>query len=384
MPSAKSGSKGKSPKSPKNAPPPEEEKYVYVRPPPPPPPPVPPPAPLMSKLRRQLCEWFWSPLCPCITSWGDLWVTDPQQRRILRFKFRPKTALVLYDPIELKEDKRLEFPFAAADPETLPSSGSAEQRVYNLQDESTPIGLCCNNDNLFLLFHPLQRVMVFDQVTMEPIPCKVENAFPDENSCVHIATSGGCAADAQYLYVAATRPSRLLVFFIHSPRILGKVDSINLVMHAELAMDRLSFGEPFGVQIDSLGMAVVSDSKAGFFHIYNIRHRTKGPWVPSLEHGETCLMGSWKIDEYQPIRPGYFSVAKNGTMCLVDRWHNRLCIFADRTELRWYDDTFCILEDELPIRDEPVAEPESPKGSKGKSKGKDNSKSKSPSKGKKK
>ncbi|KAL7064592.1 hypothetical protein AAHC03_04584 [Spirometra sp. Aus1] len=399
--SPKSDKKSKSPKNKKGSPP-EEENYVWVRPQPPPPPPDPPKSHCLWKIRRQVWypyanrlhfeykEWFWSPYCPVITSWGDVWISEPQQRRIQRYTLDPvsakikripqpiitkgeprmiieiprtgriaalltgpkalSTALVLYDPIELKEEKRIEFKYTALDPaeiptSTLPDSKEPEPRKYTLLDESTPIGMCADLNYLVVVFQPLQRLKIYNPVTLAPYDVMLENAFPDENTCIHLASSGGCAMYDDYLYVAATRPPRIQVLKLHDNQVLGRVDLIHVVIYSDLGLDRLSFGEPFGVQVDSLGMLVVSDSKAGFFHVYNVRHRPAGPWIPSLEHGSTCYMGSWKIDAYQPIRPGHFSLSKNGCACVVDRWNNKIHLIMDQTELRWYDDTYCVLED---------------------------------------
>ncbi|TPP64505.1 hypothetical protein FGIG_04919 [Fasciola gigantica] len=419
MPSPKSKGSPKDKGSPKKSPKGgkekkvEEEEIPYQLPKrePLPPPPDPPKGPLLSRLRRQVWypyanrisfgrkEWFWSPFCPVITSWGDIWITDPPQRRILRYYFDPvsskialrsptlitrgeprmmieiprtgrmavlltcptakKTTLVLYDPIELQEDLKLDFRYEALEPPVpeLPvSDGTPPPMETKLEADCTPVGLCANQDLLFVLFQPIQKLQIYDPVRLKPIGTNLENAYPDESSCVHMASSGGCAANKDKLFVAATRPPRIQVFWINRQFLLEIIDQVDLVWYAELGLDRLAIGEPFGVQLDSLGLLVISDSRAGYMRVYNTKEvHPPGPWQPSLPHGETCYMGSWKVDPYQNIRPGYFSLAKNGTACVVDRWSNTMYFIADRTELRWYDETLLALDDALFIR--PVIDP---------------------------
>ncbi|CAH8848623.1 unnamed protein product [Trichobilharzia szidati] len=383
-----------------------DEPFVYQKPPPPPPPPDPPEGPLLSRLRRQVWypyanritlehrEWFWSPYCPLITSWGDIFVSDPPQRRILRYCFNPisakivkypsliivkgepriiieiprtgriaclstcpkakKTALILYDPITLKEENRIDFKY-----QSIPSSENENEQPndYKLEDDSTPIGMCSNSDLLFVLFNPIQKLRIYDSVTLKSIDLRLENAFPDESTCIHLATSGGCAASENALYVAATRPPRVQMFWVNRQRVLSQMDRIDVTWYSELSLDRISIGEPYGIQIDSLGLLVVSDSRGGYMRVYNTfgNKRPPGPWLPSLPHGETCYLGSWKIDPYQSIRPGHFSLGKNGVACIVDRWSNKLAIICDRTIFRWYDETLLALDDALILR--PVIDP---------------------------
>lgn len=456
---SKKGSKGS------NTPPVEEE-WHYVRPPTPPPPPNPPMPTFLSKMRRQVWypyanratfkhkELSWAPMCPLCTSWGDIWVTDPQQRRILRYKFDPviskltqlmpplitrgeprmmieiprtgriavllhcptakNTALVYYNPLDFTVEQKVEFPFNAKDPAEIPHAlppessdsddgskgngskgkgskgkgskgkgstskstknnnakgskeskgkgskgskgkgskgkGSTQEDIpnpyrFDLIDEVTPTGICANCEFIVVLFNPLQRTQIYHVNSLKPVEYTLENYYPDERTCQHLATSGGCALTNCQLYVAATRPARVQVFNIHIHRLYDRVDKLRLSLFCEVGLDRIAFGEPFCIQIDYLGLMVVNDSKAGFFHVYNLNKRTKGPWFPSLPHGETCFMGSWKIDPYQLIRPGYFSLGRNGTACVVDRWENTIHLITDRTELRWYDDTYLYLED---------------------------------------
>ncbi|KAG5444868.1 hypothetical protein CSKR_106149 [Clonorchis sinensis] len=412
-PKSKSSPK-KSPKgnkSPKHDADEDEQPFVFVPPPRPPPPPDPPKGPLLSRLRRQVWypyanritfekrEWFWSPYCPVITSWGDIWVTDPPQRRILRYYFDPvsakislcspnvivrgeprmmieiprtgrmavlvtcptakKTMLVLYSPMELKEEAKIDFKYVAQEPPLpelpdLPVESESKRCV--LEDDCTPIGLCANRDLLFVLFQPIQRIKLFEPAYLKPIDVRLENAYPDESTCVHLASSGGCAASEDKLFLACTRPPRVQVFWICRQMLLSKIDRVDLTWYAELGLDRLSIGEPFGVQVDSLGLVVVSDSRGGYMRVYNADDkRPPGPWLPSLPHGETCYLGSWKVDPYQHVRPGHFSLGKNGTACVVDRWANKLHLICDRTELRWYDETLLALDDALFIR--PVVDP---------------------------
>lgn len=415
-PKSKSSPKGKnSPKkSPKNAKgggEDAEKPFVFVPPPRPPPPADPPQGPVLSRLRRQVWypyanrvtferkEWFWSPYCPVITSWGDIWVTDPPQRRILRYYFDPvsakmmlcspiiitkgeprmmieiprtgriavlltcptakKTTLTLYDPVELKEEAKLDFKYQAIEapiPQITAAAEENEEKNYKLEDDSTPTGICANQDILFVLFRPIQKLKLYDAVYLKPIDVRLENAYPDESTCVHLASSGGCAASYDKLFVAATRPPRVQVFWICRQTLLDKLDRVDLTWYAELGLDRLSIGEPFGLQVDSLGLLVVSDSRGGYMRVYNVEDkRPPGPWLPSLPHGETCFMGSWKVDPYQHVRPGHFSLGKNGTACIVDRWANKLHLICDRTELRWYDETLLALDDSLFVR--PVVDP---------------------------
>lgn len=385
----------------------------FFRPPPPPTPPPPPPdGPILSKLRRQVWypeanrasfvygEWYWSPLCPVITSWGDIWITDPPQRRILRYEFDPigakisqktpsiitrgepkmmieipktgrmavlltcpvamKTTLTLFDPRSLTEVGKIDYGYCAEIPPQpeLPGGPTEPTRQFPplLLDDSTPSGLCANSDILFVLFNPIQKMRLYDPLHLKPIDLRLENGFPDESTCVHMATSCGCAASEDRLFVAATRPPRIQVFWIHRQKILSSIDRTELTWYAELGLDRMAYSQPFGIQIDSLGLVAVSDSRAGFIRVYNTTdRRPPGPWLPSLPHGETSFFGSWKIDAYQGVRPGYFSLAKNGTACIVDRWANKIIIVADRTVLRWYDETHLILDEAPFLR--PVIDP---------------------------
>lgn len=271
-----------------------------------------------------------------------------------------KTSLILYDPVELTEEKKIEFKYVAAEPPQPDISNAPEEGTEatkcKLEDDSTPVGMCANRDLLIVLFQPIQQMKVFDPVYLKPIEVRLENAYPDESTCVHLATSGGCAATEEKLFVAATRPPRVQVFWLCVQRLLDKIDRVDVTWYAELGLDRLSIGEPFGVQVDSLGLLVVSDSRGGYMRVYNAEDkRPPGPWHPSLPHGETCYLGSWKVDPYKHVRPGHFSLGKNGTACVVDRWANKLHLICDRTVLRWYDETLLALDDALFVR--PVVDP---------------------------
>ncbi|KAF6773461.1 hypothetical protein AHF37_07419 [Paragonimus kellicotti] len=270
-----------------------------------------------------------------------------------------KTTLTLYDPIELKEETKIDFKYQVAevpDMTSPPTPGETAEPKYTLEDDCTPVGLCANEDILFVLFQPIQRIKLFDAAYMKPLDVRLENAYQDESTCIHLASSGGCASSFDKLFVAATRPPRVQVFWICRRTLLSKIDRVELTWYTELGLDRLAIGEPFGVQVDSLGLLVVSDSRAGYMRVYNTEDkRPPGPWKPSLPHGETHYMGSWKIDAYQQVRPGHFSLGKNGTACVVDRWNNKLHLICDRTVLRWYDETLLALDDALIVR--PVVDP---------------------------
>ncbi|CAH8525393.1 unnamed protein product [Heterobilharzia americana] len=317
-------SKGSAPKgenSPKDKFKDVEEPSVFQTPPPPPP--DPPKCPLLSRLRRQVWypyanritfehrEWFWSPYCPLITSRGDIllaihhndeyYVTVlilftqklrkiPRTGRIACLSTCPKAkkaALILYDPETLKEENRTDFKY-----EVLPSSLLSIQNEvgqpneYKLEDDSTPTGMYSNMDLLFILFQPIQKLRVLNPTTLKPIDFRLENAFADESTCIHLATSG-------------------------------------------FGLDRLSIGEPYGIQIDSLGLLVVSDSRGGYMRVYNTFTNKNLPrsWNPSLPHDETCFLA-----------------------CIVDRWSKKLAITADRTIFRWYEETLLALDDALLLR----------------------------------
>ena len=387
------------------------EPFKYVPPPPPPSPPKPPKPTLLSFMRRQVwypyankpClvyrEFGWTPTCPLCTSWGEIWVSEAQFRRILRFKYDPainkltpignpiitkgepslmievpltgrvalvlrcptakKNAIVFYNPETYQEEHRIEYPFKAEDPATIPTAMDPDSnkplpRSFDLLDESTPYGICANIDSICIMFDPLQKMQFLQPHTYEPLDFQLENYFSDESTCIHLAASGGCAMSEDTLFVAATRPNRIQAFHLRYFRVYGRIDVIKVILYANFGVDRFSFGEPFGVQIDSLGLLVASDSKVGIFHVYNTTKLPKGPCLPSLPNGETCYMGSWKIDAYQCIRPGYFSLAKNGTAVIVDRYGNSLHLIGDQTIMRWYDDTYLSLENAL-IR--PIVDP---------------------------
>ncbi|CAH8549033.1 unnamed protein product [Heterobilharzia americana] len=349
-------SKGSAPKgenSPKDKFKDVEEPSVFQTPPPPPP--DPPKCPLLSRLRRQVWypyanritfehrEWFWSPYCPLITSRVTQYtppiirkgepriITEiPRTGRIACLSTCPKAkkaALILYDPETLKEENRTDFKY-----EVLPSSLLSIQNEvgqpneYKLEDDSTPTGMYSNMDLLFILFQPIQKLRVLNPTTLKPIDFRLENAFADESTCIHLATSGGYAASENSLFVAATRPPTVQIFSIHRQRILSQTDRINIKWYSGFGLDRLSIGEPYGIQIDSLGLLVVSDSRGGYMRVYNTFTNKNLP------------------------RPGHFSLGKNGTACIVDRWSKKLAITADRTIFRWYEETLLALDDALLLR----------------------------------
>ncbi|KAL5111049.1 hypothetical protein TcWFU_010337 [Taenia crassiceps] len=385
--------------------------FEYVRPLTPPPPPEPPKPTLLSFMRRQVwypyasqptleySEFGWSPTVPLCTSWGDVWVSELPFRRILRYKYEPASnklaslgspiitkgepkmmievpltgriavllncptaksnAIVFYNPETFEEEHKIEFPYKVKDPSTIPTTVDPDTnqplpRGFDLLDETTPYGICANRDSICILSDPLQRMQFLSPHTYEPQDFQLENYFTDEGTCIHLAASGGCAMSNNVLFVAATRPNRIQAFHLHYCRVYRRIDVIKVVLYANFGVDRLSFGEPFGVQIDSLGLLVANDSKVGIFHIYNINKLPKGPCLPSLPNGETCYMGSCKIGAFQRIRPGYFSLAKNGIAAIVDRYRNSLLIVSDQSMMRWYNDTFLCLENAL-IR--PVVDP---------------------------
>ncbi|CDS42841.1 conserved hypothetical protein [Echinococcus multilocularis] len=388
--------------------------FEYVRPPIPPPPPEPPKPTLLSFMRRQIWypyasqptleyrEFAWSPTVPLCTSWGDVWVSELPFRRILRYKYEPASnrlvslgnpvitkgepkmiievpltgriavllncptaksnAVVFYNPETFEEEHKIEFPYNAVDPATIPTTVDSDTnkpllRGFDLLDESTPYGICANKDSICILFDPLQKMQFLCSHTYGPQDFQLENYFTDEKACIHLAASGGCAMSNDLLFVAATRPNRIQAFHLHYCRVYRRIDVIKVVLFANFGIDRFSFGEPFGVQIDSLGLLVANDSKVGVFHVYNVNKLPKGPCLPSLPNGETCYMGSWKINAFQRVRPGYFSLAKNGTAAIVDRHENSLLLLGDQSVMRWYDDTFLCLENVL-LR--PVVDPQMP------------------------
>ncbi|VDM31270.1 unnamed protein product [Hydatigera taeniaeformis] len=378
--------------------------FEYVRQPTPPPPPEPPKPTLLSSMRRQIWypyasqptleyrEFAWSPTAPLCTSWGDVWVSELQFRRILRYKYEsannrlvslgipiitkgePKmlievpltgriavllncptvksNAIVFYNPETFEEEHKIEFPYKAKDPASIPTTVDPDTnqplpRGFNLSDESTPYGICANRDSICILFNPLQKMQFLSSHTYEPQDFQLENYFTDERTCVHLAASGGCAMSHNLLFVAATCPNRIQAFHLHYCRVYRRIDVIKVVLYANFGVDRFSYGEPFGVQIDSLGLLVASDSKVGVFHIYNVNKVPKGPCLCPLPNGETCYMGSYKVNAFQRIRPGYFSLAKNGTAAIVDRYRNSLLLLVDQSVMRWYNDTFLCLENVL-------------------------------------
>ncbi|VDD82020.1 unnamed protein product [Mesocestoides corti] len=381
-----------------------EEPFKYVRVPTPPPPPKPPKPTLLSYMRRQVWypyvnrptlehrEFSWSPTCPLCTSWGDVWVSEFSNRRISRYKYDPvnntftslgapivtkgepkmmieipltgrvavilncptvkNSAIAFYNPETFAEEHKIEYPYNAVDPATIPTTINPDTnqplpRNFDLLDESTPTGICANRKAICVIFEPLQKSLFLHPHTYAPFDFKLENYYPDERTCIHLASSGGCAMSEDVLFVAATRPNRIQAFYLHYDRLFDRIDKIKVVLFANFGIDRFSFGEPFDIQLDPFGLMVANDSKGGIFHVYNIKKIPKGPWIPSLPHGETCYIGSWKIDAYQRIRPGYFSLAKNGTAAIVDRHRNSLHLIGDRTEFCWYGDTYLCLENVL-------------------------------------
>lgn len=375
--------------------------FVYERWPTPPPQPNPPKATLLANMRRQ--AWYgyankpnleykeraWIPTYPLCTSWGEIWISQLPYRKIQRYKYDPawskltphgdpiitkgepsimikvpltgriavvlncpkakRNDIVFYDPETLQIEHRIEYPYKAVDPASIPSPVSPDTmkplvRSFDLVDESTPFGICANGASICIIFKPLQKMQFFSSHKYELQDIRLENYFPDENSCVHLASSGGCAMTDDMLFVAATRPNRIQAFHLHYCQVYDQVDVIKIVLCANFGLDRFSIGEPFGVQIDSIGMLIANDTKTGIFHVYNVNKLPKGPCLSSLPNAETCCMGSWKIDTYQHLNSGYFSVAKNGIVAIVDRLSNSLHLVADQMLMRWYDDAYFYLE----------------------------------------
>ncbi|KAM7537361.1 hypothetical protein Aperf_G00000063975 [Anoplocephala perfoliata] len=385
--------------------------FVYERPPIPPPPPNPPKPTLLANMKRQVWypyanrasleykERMWTPTYPLCTSWGEIWISQLPYRKIQRYKYDPtwskftpqgdpiitkgepkimvevpltgriavllncpavkRNAIVFYDPETLQVEHKIEYPYKAEDPANIPSPVNPETmnpiaRSFDLADESTPFGICANNTSICVIFDPLQKMQFLSYHKYEPQDIRLESHFSDENSCVHLASSGGCAMTDNMLFVAATRPNRIQAFYLHYYQVYDQVDLIRVILCANFGLDRFSFGEPFGVQIDSIGMLVANDTKTGVFHVYNVNKLPKGPCLPSLPNAEMCYMGSWKIDAYQHTHSGYFSLAKNGTAAVVDRLRNSLHLIFDQEVLRWYDDAYLYLQSRPNLEPQPV------------------------------
>ncbi|KAM3174895.1 hypothetical protein ACTXT7_009606 [Hymenolepis weldensis] len=358
-------------------------------------PPMPPKPSLLSNIKRQIyypyinkatmkhTEPLWSPTYPLCTSWGEIWVSQRPYRKIQRYKYDldlnqllpqgdpivtkgepkimveiPQTGriavmlncptakcniIAFYNPETYEIEHKVEYPYNAQDPSNIPSVVDSEtmkplQRSFNLEDESTPYGICANNSTICITSYPLLKMQLLDCIDYKPQNFHLKSYCSGKKSCIHLASSGGCAMSDSMLFIAATRPNRIEAFNLRYHRVRSYVNFIEIIRYASFGLDRFTYGEPFGIQIDSLGLLVSNDGSAGIFHVFNINQRPKGPCQPSLPNAETCYMGSWKIDPYQCVRSGYFSLAKNGIAAIVDRNKNNLHIIAERDILKCYMD----------------------------------------------
>lgn len=372
----------------------DEDDHIPENLEPPPPPRPPKPSPL-ANIKRQIhypstnsstlvhIEPFWSPTYPLCTSWGEIWIAQRPYRKIQRYKYdidmnklipqgdpivtkgEPKmmleipqtgriaivlncptakrTTIAFYNPETYAVEHKIDYPYMIENSENQPSVVDPESmdplpRSFNLEDDSTPYGICANSYSICILFKPIQRMQFLDSNNYSEQNFHLKNYCQSERSCIHLAPSGACALSDTMLFLAASNPSRIEAFSLHYRRAHGIISGIDVLRYASFGIDRFTYSEPFGIQLDSLGLLVANDGSAGIFHVFNVDFRPSGPCQPSLPHAEICCLGSWRIDRYECVRSGYFSLAKNGIAAIVDRDKNALHIIADLDILRCYRD----------------------------------------------